>query len=115
MSIQADQAVGRASGSAGAIEMHGQVNRGSEEAVNAAYDAATAGGVTTLALHFKDVEYINSTGIAVIVGVLARARKDGISVSAHGLTEHYKHIFQITRLSDFMSIEDGTENTGGVS
>lgn len=111
MTIEAMGAVGRVEGSRGVIEMHGQVNRASEPAVEAAYGAATAGDVETLVLAFEDVEYINSTGIAVIVGILARARQNDLSVVARGLTDHYKHIFQITKLSDFMKIEDegGTE------
>ena len=100
-------AVGTVNGSTGVIEMHGQVNRTAEAAIGAAYDAATAGDVDTLVLEFGDVEYINSTGIAVIVGVLARARQRDLSVVARGLTDHYKHIFQITKLSDFLKIEEG--------
>ena len=107
MTTQAMEAVGRVDGSSGVIEMHGQVNRASEGPIDAAYPQATAGEVKTLVLQFGDVDYINSTGIAVIVSVLARARKDGLSVVAQGLTDHYKHIFEITKLSDFMQIEDG--------
>jgi anti-anti-sigma factor len=100
-------AVGRVDGSRGVIEMHGQVNRSAEAPVGAAYEAATAGPIDTLVLEFGDVEYINSTGIAVIVGLLARARQNDLTVVARGLTDHYKHIFQITKLSDFMRIENG--------
>jgi anti-anti-sigma factor len=75
--------------------------------VGSAYDAATAGTIDTLVLEFGDVEYINSTGIAVIVGILARARQNDLKVVARGLTDHYKHIFEITKLSDFMKIENG--------
>jgi hypothetical protein len=34
--------------------------------------------------------------------MLAKARQEERSVSACGLTEHYQHIFEITRLADFM-------------
>jgi anti-anti-sigma factor len=100
-------AVGRVDGSQGVIEMRGQVNRAAEAPVGAAYEVATAGTIDTLVLEFSDVEYINSTGIAVIVGILARARQNDLKVVARGLTEHYKHIFEITKLSDFMNIENG--------
>jgi anti-anti-sigma factor len=99
------------------IDLHGQIDRTAEQAVAAAYDdvTQTEAPLQTLTLNFTDVDYINSTGIAVIVGVLARARKDGVAVSAYGLTDHYKHIFQITRLSDFMTIVDEEQaGTGGV-
>ena len=53
------------------------------------------------------VGYINSTGIALVVRLLADARRDGRTVRAVGLTEHYQEIFRITRLSDFMEIVEG--------
>lgn len=46
----------------------------------------------------------NSTGIVLIVGLLAKARAANRPVLACGLSEHYQEIFTITRLSDFMSI-----------
>ena len=57
-------------------------------------------------LDFSSVDYINSTGIALIVGILADARKSGQEVRASGLAGHYREIFRITRLSDFMTILD---------
>jgi anti-anti-sigma factor len=55
-------------------------------------------------LNFSDVDYINSTGIALIVGLLAQARKSHRKLVVYGLSDHYVQIFQITRLSDFMDI-----------
>ena len=46
-------------------------------------------------------------GIALVVRLLADARRDGRTVRAIGLTEHYREIFRITRLSDFMEIVEG--------
>lgn len=86
-----------------AIVLSGTVNRAAKEGLEAAYEeAATIEG--QILLDFTDVEYINSTGIAVIVGVLAMARAVDRDIGAFGLTEHYKEVFEITRLSDFMHI-----------
>ena len=49
-------------------------------------------------------DYINSTGIALIVSVLAQARAQRRKVVASGLSEHYREIFDITRLSDFIEL-----------
>lgn len=67
------------------------------------YATAASRGPRAIVLDFADVGYINSTGIAVIVGLLAQARAAAISVHAIGLNEHYRHIFEITRLADFMT------------
>ena len=48
------------------------------------------------------VDYINSSGIALIVSVLARSRAEKRKVNASGLSDHYREIFEITRLSDFI-------------
>jgi anti-anti-sigma factor len=50
--------------------------------------------------------YMNSTGIALVVSLLAEARKKQIEVRACGLTDHYRHIFEVTRLADFMPMFD---------
>ena len=94
----------RHAGETAIIELNGTINGQAEAALGKAYDEAVAGGAARLALGFGGTEYINSTGIALIVGLLARARKDGRPVAAYGLTEHYRELFEITRLADFMRI-----------
>ena len=91
------------------IDLTGDVNSSAEGALDEAYSQATATGAGAVALNFEDADYINSTGIALIVGLLARARKNGIEVKAFGLSDHYRDIFEITRLSDFMTISDNED------
>jgi anti-anti-sigma factor len=90
-----------------AIELRGDIDSRAEAVLEAAYaqvDAADA-----VLLDFSHVAYINSTGIALIVGLLARARKNGQALSAAGLSPHYREIFEITRLADFMTIVEDRE------
>jgi anti-anti-sigma factor len=84
------------------VELRGDIDGTAREALAAAYEAGPREDV--LLLDFSGVGYINSTGIALIVGLLARARTESRPVSARGLTPHYREIFEITRLSDFMTI-----------
>jgi anti-anti-sigma factor len=86
------------------IDLVGDVDRGAEEALEAAWQQATAEPADAVVLNFEGAGYINSTGIALIVGLLARARAAGIEVRAYGLTPHYREIFEITRLADFLAI-----------
>jgi anti-anti-sigma factor len=86
------------------VELHGEINSTAEEALNAAYAQATQDSPSAVVLNFQGVDYINSTGIALIVGLLAQARKSHIRLVVCGLSEHYQEIFRITRLSDFMQI-----------
>jgi anti-anti-sigma factor len=87
------------------IDLSGDVNAGAEAALEGAWAQATAERPDAVVLNFDGAGYINSTGIALIVGLLAKARASGIEMRAYGLTPHYREIFEITRLADFLAIE----------
>lgn len=89
---------------AATIDLHGEINAFAESELTEAYQVADQANPATIILNFSDVSYINSTGIALIVSLLAQARKSRRRLVVFGLTEHYSEIFKITRLSDFMSI-----------
>ena len=86
------------------IDLHGEINAFAEDVLNKAYAEAESRRADVILLNFSDVDYINSTGIALIVSLLARARKSKRRLLACGLSDHYVEIFQITRLVDFMSV-----------
>jgi anti-anti-sigma factor len=86
------------------LDLQGEINALAEPELNAAYARAVESDPARIMLNFSGVDYINSTGIALIVGLLARARKEHRAISACGLSEHYREVFEITRLADFMSI-----------
>jgi len=86
------------------LDMKGDINAFAEKALNAAYAEAESGSPEAVVLNFDRVHYINSTGIALIVGLLAKARVSRRSLIATNLTDHYREIFTISRLSDFITI-----------
>jgi anti-anti-sigma factor len=96
------------------LGLHGDIDVFADEALVDAYAAATRDGVTRLVLDFRGVGYINSTGIALIVRLLAEARRDRREVIAVGLSEHYREIFRITRLSDYLTIVDAPAAAGSL-
>jgi anti-sigma B factor antagonist len=90
---------------AGAVlDLNGEINGFAQEALDTAYAEAEKGDPEAILLNFEAVDYINSTGIALIVSLLARARASKRKLLAYGLSDHYVEIFEITRLSDFMGI-----------
>ncbi len=93
------------------IELTGEIAGPAEEALEAAYGEAE--DAPAILLEFSRVGYINSTGIALIVGVLAKARARRQEVTACGLSDHYREIFEITRLSDFMKVFSDEESAIG--
>jgi anti-sigma B factor antagonist len=93
---------------AAVIELSGDIDGSAAAILTAAYAEAVNGdspeALGTVVLDFGAVDYINSTGIALIVSVLARARAERRKVVACGLSAHYREIFDITRLSDFIEL-----------
>lgn len=98
-------AVTRLEGETAVVDLRGEINSQAAAAFDAAYSDVTRSGAKRIMLDFAAVDYINSTGIALIVGLLARARAAHLPIAAAGLSEHYREIFTITRLSDFMEIQ----------
>ena len=97
-------AVVREEGQTAVVALVGEINGLADEALSVAYQQAEATTPNKIVLDFNQTDYINSTGIALIVGLLAKARAAHIPLGAIGLSDHYREIFTITRLSDFIEI-----------
>lgn len=103
----------RVNGEIAVVDLQGEIDGSAEEGFSTAY--GQIGAAKTTLLNFADVTYINSTGIAVIVGILAQARKAQVELLACGLSDHYKEIFEITRLVDFVRIFDDEASAVGAA
>jgi anti-anti-sigma factor len=86
------------------IDMVGDVNARAEHSLEEAWAEAIRERPDAVVLNFEGAGFINSTGIALIVGLLAAGRARSIPIRAYGLTPHYREIFEITRLADFLAI-----------
>ena len=86
------------------LDLRGEINGFAQEALNAAYAEAETKDPETILLNFEEVDYIDSTGIFLITRLLAKARASKRRLLAYGLSDHYVEIFEITRLSDFVSV-----------
>jgi anti-anti-sigma factor len=96
---------------AGAVlDLRGEINGFGQETLDATYAEAEKGDPEVIILNFEEVDYINSTGIALIVGLLAKARSSKRRLLAYGLSDHYVEIFNITRLSDFVGVYPDEES-----
>jgi len=86
------------------IDLQGDINALANQELEGAYEQAEKGMTRTILLNFEKVSYINSTGIAMIVGLLAKARQSQHKIAACGLSDHYIEIFDITRLTDYIKV-----------
>jgi anti-anti-sigma factor len=103
----------RFDGGTARIILTGRIDRDADDAMSDAWRRVRDAGRGDVVLDFAGTDYINSTGIALIVRLLAEAKRDGRPVHANGLSEHYREIFRITRLSDFITLDDDAPRAAG--
>jgi len=94
----------RAGAGVGVLDIRGDITSGSEAALMGAYGEAAAQGASAILLNFAGLEYMNSGGIGLIVTLLIRANRAKQRLLACGLSEHYRQIFELTRLNDAIGI-----------
>jgi anti-sigma B factor antagonist len=94
----------RREGSAGVVDIKGDVTAGSESVLMAAYDEV--GDARAVVLNFSDLAYMNSGGIGLLVTLLVRAQRHSQQLLAYGLSDHYRQIFELTRLDEAIGIHD---------
>lgn len=57
-----------------------------------------------LILNLKQVPYINSAGIAVLIRLVRAGQKGKFQTFAYGVTSHYEKLFRMVGLTDYMTI-----------
>jgi anti-sigma B factor antagonist len=63
-------------------------------------------GARALILNFSEMEYMNSGGIGLLVTLLIRINRQKQRLLTFGLSEHYRHIFDRTRLNEAIGVYD---------
>jgi anti-sigma B factor antagonist len=101
--------VRQAGDNASIIDVEGELTAFAEDVLMDAYNQATDGQVRAIVLNFEELEYMNSSGIGLLVTLLIRINREKQQLLAYGLSDHYKNIFQITRLDDAITIYDSEE------
>lgn len=90
------------------IDIEGEITSFSEKEITAAHDEA-GDGARAVILNFEGLEYMNSGGIGLLVTTLIRAQRSGHTLSAYGLTDHYRQIFALTRLDEAIAIYENED------
>jgi anti-sigma B factor antagonist len=91
------------------IDIKGELTAFAEGVLMQAYNQASDGRVHAIVLNFEGLEYMNSSGIGLLVTLLIRINREKQRLITYGLSEHYRNIFQITRLDDAIGIYDSEE------
>ena len=91
------------------IDVKGELTAFAEGVLMDAYNQASDGRVRAIVLNFEGLEYMNSSGIGLLVTLLIRVNREKQKLLTYGLSEHYRSIFQITRLDDAIGIHGSEE------
>jgi len=86
------------------IDISGEVNGFAENILMDAYAQAAGGDTRAVIFNFEELEYLNSSGIGLLVTLLIRAQRQEQSLLACGLSDHYREIFQLTKLNEAIGI-----------
>jgi anti-sigma B factor antagonist len=89
------------------IDIQGDINAFAEPPLMDAFTRAASNGTRSIILNFSGLEYMNSSGIGLLVTLLIRAKRQKQRLMAFGLTQHYLEIFELTRLNEAISIFPG--------
>ena len=102
----ATMAVRHIDGHVSVIEIRGEITAASERPLMDAFAQASSHGTRAIVLDFEALEYMNSGGIGLLVTMLVRAQRQKQRLMAYGLDEHYRQIFELTRLDEAIAIYD---------
>jgi anti-sigma B factor antagonist len=86
------------------IDIEGDITAQAEEALMAGYARASSNGTRAIILNFEGLDYMNSSGIGLLVTMLIRVQREKQQLLAYGLSEHYQQIFELTRLNEAIGI-----------
>jgi len=96
--------VRRASDQAAVIAIRGELTGATDAALMDAYARAADPSTRVVILDFSELEYMNSTGIGLLVTLLVRAQRQRQRLMAFGLSEHYREILSLTRLDEAIGV-----------
>jgi anti-sigma B factor antagonist len=84
------------------LRFSGDISSGSRDAVIGSYEGLSKSN--PVLLDFSKVDYINSSGIALVIQVMMEANKSGQRVSAFGLTPHFQKVFTMVGITKYASL-----------
>ena len=91
-------------GGVSVVSIRGDVTAVTGGSIEEAYNGMTRGGVRRILFLFGKDCYINSGGIAILIGIASASRKSGQAVRVAGLSEHFRKIFHMMGLTKYVTI-----------
>jgi anti-sigma B factor antagonist len=85
------------------LRFQGDITSTSQAAVLGTYEGLPT-SVKLILLDFSKVEYLNSSGIALIIQMMIAAGKHGQTIKTFGLTPHFQKVFTMVGITRYTSL-----------
>ena len=85
------------------LRFEGDIASTSKDAVLGTYQGLPKTAKLVL-LDFTKVDYINSSGIALVIQMLMEANKNRQKIAAFGLTPHFQKVFTMVGITKYASL-----------
>jgi anti-sigma B factor antagonist len=89
------------------IDIVGEITAASEAVLKDAHSRTE--GSKIVVLNFSGLDYMNSSGIGLLVTMLIRAKRNSQTLRACGLSDHYRQILSLTRLDEAIAVFESEE------
>ena len=102
-----DRTAGASGTAIAVLRFSGDISSTSKDSVLGAWQNVSGSG--PVLLDFSKVDYINSSGIALIIQMLMEADKSGQKVAAFGLTPHFQKVFTMVGIGKYAGLHKDQE------
>ena len=89
------------------LRFEGDIASTSKEAVLGTFQAQPKQTAKLVLLDFTKVDYINSSGIALVIQMLIEASNSGQKVYAFGLSPHFTKVFTMVGITKYAGLFPG--------
>jgi len=89
------------------LRFEGDIASTSKDAVLGAYQALPKDTTKIVLLDFTKVDYINSSGIALVIQLMIEASNAGQKVYAFGLSPHFTKVFTMVGITKYAGLFPG--------
>ena len=97
-----DEVVGAKGQPVTVLRFTGDISSSSRDTVLGTYEGVVKS--RPVLIDFSKVEYINSSGIALVIQMLMEANKADQTIAAFGLTPHFQKVFTMVGITKYTSL-----------
>lgn len=93
-------------GSSTVLRVSGEVDMATGPQLRQEIVGQIAAGAVDLVIDLSEVDFIDSTGLGVLIGGLKRTRGQGGDLRVSGVHGHVRQVFDLTGLGDVLTVID---------